>query len=112
MKELYYYIYINERIIKKYDYKKYESNIKLFERYKFNNQIVTINNKNFKLKEFIKIVNKFLNNLRFNNFNSSYYITFLYLKDQINYLNNNYKLSNKKVNKIVNNINYTILESF
>jgi len=116
MKEIYYYKYINERIIKKYNYKKYESNLKLFERYikhnKFNNQIITINNKNYKLKDYIKIVNKFLSNLRFNNLNSCSYVTFLYLKDEINYIDNNYKLSNNQINKYCNNINNTILESY
>ena len=116
MKELYYYKYINERIIKKYNYKKYESNLKLFERYikhyKFNNQIVTINNKNYKLKDYIKIVNKFLNKLRFNNFNSCSYVTYIYLKDNINYIDNNYKLSNKQINKYCLNIHNTILESY
>lgn len=116
MKELYYYIYINERIIKQYNYKKYESNLKLFERYiknyKFNNQTININNKNYKLKDYIKIVNKFLNNLRFKDLNSCYYVTFLYLKDSINYIDNNYKLSNKQINKYCNDIHNTILESY
>ena len=71
----------------------------------FNEQIIYIDPLfKIELKQFINKIESILNKKRYINFNSTNYVTYLYIKDQINYIKNNYSLNNKELNKICNNI--------
>jgi len=115
MKNLYYFTLVNENIIKKYDFKRYLDNLHILKTYEkrliFDKQniILNTNKKELNIRTFLNCVNQFLEKTNVFNFNSNKYVTLLYLRQQYNFINYNFDLSKKKLNKICNDINNTII---